>query len=86
MLFVYFKDLHFDLDDKVDGGMNRILTKCETNIDVLVCSIYTHSITKSKKTRCNQLQIIKPYNLEVEQKNRTLHEQQNHQVSSRPKL
>jgi hypothetical protein len=40
MLFVYFKDLHFDLDDKVDGGMNRILTKCETNIDVLVCSIY----------------------------------------------
>ena len=40
MLFVYFKDLHLDFDDKVDG-MNKILTKCETNIDVLVCSIYS---------------------------------------------
>jgi hypothetical protein len=39
MLFVYVKDLHLDLDDKVDDGMNKILTKCESNINVIVCSI-----------------------------------------------
>jgi hypothetical protein len=52
--------------------MNKILTRCEMNIDAVI-GAYTHSITKSKK-HCNLLQIIKPYNLAVEGKNRTLHE------------
>jgi hypothetical protein len=39
MLFVYFKDLHLDLDDKVDDRINKIRTKYETNINVMICGI-----------------------------------------------
>jgi hypothetical protein len=45
--FCLFLSPHLDLDDKVNG-MNKILTRCEMNIDALI-EAYTHSITKSKK-------------------------------------